>query len=224
MPKKFAWSYSALTGFETCPHQFYRLRVRKDIQEAPSPAMLEGNEVHKALELRVSRGKPLPLGLQEHEKLCQRFVKSSGEVLVEKKLALNADLEETEFFARDVWVRGVFDVAVLSKSKKVLKIFDYKTGKRKPDSDQLKLFAAIGKAVYPMVERIDTAFLWLKSKQVDKESFDAEEVPLIWAEFEPRVERMEAAYKNDTWPCRPSGLCRGWCPVKDCEHWEAKEV
>jgi hypothetical protein len=220
MSKKFAWSYSALTGYETCPKQYYHLKVAKDIQEAPSAAMLEGSNTHTALEQRVRDGKPLPLNLRKHEKLCSRFANAKGEVLVERKLALNEKLEETEYFARDVWVRGVFDVALLSSD--TLRIYDYKTGSRKPDNQQLRLFAALGAAVWPQVKKIQTYFLWLKTGETDRADIPVEEVPLIWAEFEPRVEAMVQSKENNYYPARPSGLCRGWCPVKTCPNWEAR--
>lgn len=220
MAKKFAWSYSALTGFETCPKQHYHLRVKKDIREAPSEAMQWGNRVHKALEDRVKTGRPLPDSLKQHEQLCQKFVNSRGVVTTEQRLALNADLEPTEYFARDVWLRGVFDVSV--KRGPQVAIFDYKTGKRKPDSEQLKLFAAIAFASDKTVEVVHTTFLWLNSKEVDKQTFLAKEEPLIWQEFEPRVSAMEEAFETNYFPARPSGLCRGWCAVKHCEHWEPR--
>jgi CRISPR/Cas system-associated exonuclease Cas4 (RecB family) len=97
MPKKFAWSYSALTGYETCPKQHYHLKVAKDVREAPSKAMLEGQKVHAAFEQRVRDKKPLPGNLSQHESLCKRFDKTSGSVSVELKLALNQSLEPTEF-------------------------------------------------------------------------------------------------------------------------------
>lgn len=221
MAKAFAWSYSALTGYETCPRQYYHLRVVKDIKEKPSPAMLEGNRIHKDLELRVKDGRPLPEDLKKYEPLCKKFITAKGETTPEQKIALTADLEETTYFAKDVWLRGVLDVVNIKGS--IGKIFDYKTGKRKPDSTQLKLFAAMAFARWPQLERVDTTFLWLKSKEVDKESFTVEDVPLIWQEFLPRVSAMEQAKETDYYPCRPSGLCRGWCSVASCEHWEEKQ-
>lgn len=191
------------------------------MSEAPGKAMLEGQKIHKALELRVRDKVPLPGNLRQHEPLCRRFDKTSGSVHVEQKLALNRDLEPTEFFAKDVWLRGVLDV-IVQKGKRA-KVFDYKTGKRKPDSEQLKLFAAVVFAANDKVEIIDTSFLWLHTREVDSATFTRDDEPLIWREFEPRVERMQEAYDRQKFPARPSGLCRGWCPVRHCEHWEAKQ-
>lgn len=219
--KKFAWSWSALTGYETCPFQHYRLKVKKDIFEAPNSAMLEGQAAHKALEKRVRDGTPLPGQYAQHEQLCGKFRKAKGTVEVEQKLGLNADLEPTEFFAKDVWLRAVLDVNVMRGS--LARVYDYKTGKRKPDSEQLMLFAGVIFAAFPEIMDVDTYFLWLKSKEVDKAHFERDEhEALIWQTFEPRVSDMANAYEKEYFPPRPSGLCRGWCPVRDCKHWEPK--
>jgi hypothetical protein len=47
--------------------------------------------------------------------------------------------------------------------------------------------------------------------------FQREDVPKIWQEFAPRVQRLELAHQENRWPKKPSGLCRKHCPVRDCE-------
>lgn len=222
MAKKFAWSYSALTGYENCPYQHYRLKVKKDISEAPSQAMQWGSWCHTKLEDRLNGKYDLPESLEFCEPLCQRFdnaAKNGAEVLVEEKVCLTENLEPTEFFARNAWVRGVYDVCALQGS--TAKIYDWKTGKHKVDHDQLALFAAIGFQIFD-VDTIDTYLIWIKDKRIDKKTFEAEKQHLLWQDFLPRVEEMAESYEKDRFPCRPSGLCRGWCPVKDCKHYEAK--
>ena len=221
--KQLAWSYSALKNFETCAFQYYRLKVKKDIAEAPSRAMQEGNRIHKALEDRVAKGRPLPTDLKQWEKMCRKFVDSPHDVICEAEIALTTDLKPTKYFAKDVWLRAKFDVQV-NLSNAHIRIIDYKTGKRKTDGDQLMLFAAVAFALWPDVQTVDTAFYWLPDKAIDKETFTRErDEAFIWQEFEPRVIAMETARENETFVKNPSGLCRGWCPVKDCEHWEAKK-
>lgn len=55
-----AWSYSSLTAFETCPRRYYLTRVLKVVKEEQTAATLEGNELHKALELDVAGKQALP--------------------------------------------------------------------------------------------------------------------------------------------------------------------
>jgi len=219
--KKFAWSHSALNAFETCPYQFYRVRVKKDVREAESKALLEGQRQHKAFEKRLRDEVPLPADMKRWEPMCRKLEAApKDEMLVEHKIALTADLQPTTFFAKDVWVRGVFDVAI--RRGGLLRIGDWKTGKRKEDGDQLKLFAALGFAAFKGIRRVKTSFWWLPARKADNETFEADQAPLIWQEFEPRVERMREAYVENVWPKKTSGLCRGWCPVHDCPNWEPK--
>jgi hypothetical protein len=100
---------------------------------------------------------------------------------------------------------------VLNGNKALL--LDWKTGKRKFDSSQLKLFAGLAFAHYPQVEIVFTGFVWLKEGKIDKDTFTREDVPAIWQEFVPRVRRLERAYEEDKFPPKPSGLCSKWCPV-----------
>jgi hypothetical protein len=218
--RKFAWSYSRLDSFEQCPRKYYHEVVKKDFQQPPSPAMADGQRQHKALEERVRDGKRLPGDLIGLDPMCQRLERVQAEKFFEHKIALDRDLRPVPFFDKTVWVRGVLDIAFVQRPQAT--IIDYKTGKRKPDSDQLKLFAALGFAVFDKVKSISTAFWWLKTKETDRQEFSVDEVDVIWSDFEPRVDRMEAAYDTDDWPEKPSGLCRGWCPVKTCQHWQPR--
>ena len=84
----------------------------------------------------------------------------------------------------------------------------------------MRLTAAMTFAHKPYVKEIVNAFVWLKTGGITAERFTREDVPAIWQEFMPRVQRMEIALAENKFPARPSGLCREWCPVgkKLCEH------
>ena len=57
-PKPFAWSYSRLKNFESCPKRHWHLDIQKDIKEEEGEALLWGNVVHKALADRVQFREP----------------------------------------------------------------------------------------------------------------------------------------------------------------------
>jgi hypothetical protein len=119
--------------------------------------------------------------------------------------------------AKNVWCRGIIDIGVVGSKKAYL--LDWKTGKHKPNSDQLMLFAALAFAYYPWIEKVVCGFIWLKDSKFDKEIYTREQIQEIWSEFLPRVDRLEIAFNEDKWQAKPSGLCRNWCPVgkKLCE-------
>lgn len=211
-----AWSHSALTAFETCAYRYYRTKVVKDAVEPPGEAALWGSTVHKHLENRAKDGTPLPEYLRHHEPMMQRLLDRDGERLIEAQIALDRNLNPTGWFDPSAWCRGIIDFGVVNEKKGVL--LDYKTGKRKVDNDQMKLFAAFSFAKFPWVEKITTAFVWLKENKVDKQEFTREDVPIIWQGVLPRVQRFELAYEKASWPAKPSGLCKNWCHVKSCAH------
>lgn len=212
-----AWSHSALSAFEECPLRYKLTRVSKVVKEPETEAIAWGKRVHTALEQRIRDSTPLPKLLANYEPLAAKVANSSGEILVEQRVAINAGFSPTEFFAKDVWCRGVLDVAVVGTTSAM--ILDWKTGKRRDGFDQLKLFAAFAFAHYPSIERVDTGFAWLKEDAIDRQSFTREQVGDIWSAFLPRVRRLEQAFEQDRWPAKPSGLCKKYCPVgrANCE-------
>jgi hypothetical protein len=152
------------------------------------------------------------------EPLIKKMEVSGGGMIAEQKVALTKGLGVTTFFGKDVWVRGIIDLTIRYGDKSV--VCDYKTGKRKPDSDQLMLFAGFEFADRPHVQEVRTGYLWLKDKKMDTETFTREDIPRIWGHFIPKVERLERAYEKDEWPAKASGLCNPWCPATpaQCKH------
>jgi hypothetical protein len=218
MSKPFAWSYSSLQAFETCPWRWKLTKYDRVVSEPQTEATMNGNRVHKILELSVKGTQGLPQSYTYLQPLVERIRKTPGRIETERKVALRADFRETTYFAKDVWYRGVFDVRVATPEKTV--VLDWKTGKRKDDVDQLKLFAATEFAINPKVEVVETGYVWLQEKKVDKETFSRKDSTELWADFLGRVQRIEHAIKTDNFPKHPSGLCRRYCPVgkSRCEH------
>ena len=210
-----AWSYTSLTAFETCPRRFFHVRVAKDVPDPPTDALTWGNTVHEALEKRLKGQAPLPDLLQNFEPYAAKLESLPGTLVAEQEVALTEDMQPTHWFDRDVWVRGKFDI-IVDQDKRVV-IGDWKTGGRKPDNDQLKLFAALASVVYPKAQQFKTLFIWLKEKKTDQATYSKEDIPKIWEHFMRRVQKYNAAHAAQTFPPKPSGLCRRYCPVRQCE-------
>lgn len=212
------WSYSSLNAAMTCLRRYYLTRVSKEVVEPQGEHLVWGNRVHSALELRIKEKRPLPEGMEKFEAVAQELESWSDNWVTEERFGLTKELKPTEFFSPEVWCRGVLDVYTVHGKKAV--VGDYKTGKVRPDSDQLKLFAAAIFHKYPQVDRIRTAFIWLNHDKKTFEDYDRQDLKFIWGEFFPKLQRLESAYEKNVWPPNPSGLCREWCPVgrDKCEH------
>jgi len=207
-----AWTYSHLDAFETCPKQFYHLKVARDVADPPNVHNEWGTRVHTAFEDFIKKGDPLPDGMTQWQSLADKLAKLPGEKLTEYKFALDRAFQPTTW--KGSWSRGIADLVVVKGEKAV--VADYKTGRRKP-SEQLDLYACFAFAHYPQVQSVTTAYIWLKEKKIDRKVVNRDEVPVVWQKLLPRVRKLESAYERESWPERPSGLCAGWCNVKSCK-------
>lgn len=214
MTKIPPWSYSTLTAYETCPLKYYASKVSKEFPEKQTEATLWGNRVHNALEHRIKDKTKLPEGMEQWEPLAEMFCGHPANTMVftEKRYALNDKFRPTDWDS--AWVRGILDVGLVKGEK--AKVYDWKTGKVKPDSTQLMLFAAFVLHSHRQVNKVKTGFIWLADGSITEAKYDRDGLPAIWEEFLPRVKRWENAYANDKWEPKPSGLCGKWCPNLKC--------
>ena len=217
-----AWSYSSLVDFEGCPKRYKLIRIDKVVPFKETEAIRHGNEVHKALELRLKDKTPLPAKYAQYESMVAKLDKPG--VFVEAEYALTRNLEPCGWWDKSCWVRGKVDAGVKAKDKVL--IVDWKSGKMKPESSQLELFAALVMTKDKTVNEVNSRFAWLPDNKTTGEKYYRDDVPKIWEHFMQRVARLENAYENDKWIPRPSGLCKpnrsgsyGGCPVgkKHCD-------
>ena len=209
-----AWTYSQLEGFETCPKQYHEVRVKRSIPYVQGEAAKWGDEVHKALELRVSEAKPLPTGMTQWESLVSKVIAMPGQKIVEGKYAIDSNFNPCGYYDKQAWSRGKIDLGIING--KTGASLDWKTGKRKP-TEQLELYAGYMFQTHPQLETVHTGFIWLKEKKIDKAVVHKQDMPAIWQRLVARYRRIEIAYEKDAWPAKPSGLCKNYCPVTSCE-------
>lgn len=215
--KPFTWSYSKLKNFASCPKRHWHIDIVKNVQEEESEILKWGNEVHDKLAKRLGKEKKtLPDTMKEFEKHCLGLEKVPGEMLVEQKYGITDKFAACQFFGKDVWYRGIADVAVINDTRGLA--VDWKLGKILADSQQLALMAACLFAHYPKLEQVDTIFMWLKDDARTHEAFKRSDMPTMWNGIMPRVLEYKHAVDHDEFPAKPGGLCRMWCPVTTCPH------
>jgi len=205
-----------------CPRQYALVRVHRKVKDPPGIHAQWGNQVHGAIEQRIKNKTPLPEGMQKWEPLVSKFDQVKGQVLTENRVAVTRNLTKAEWNSPSTWFRAIIDLATDDGRTAVLA--DWKTGKVKQDSSQLRISGAIWMAVRPWIERAKVAFVWLPHDKITSQTLTREHTPAIWEDVMTRMTRLEKAYADDRWPPRPSGLCKGWCPVgrEHCEFWQPK--
>ena len=214
--KPFSWSYSKLKNFRTCPRRHKEIDLDKRFKDKENEVLTWGNSVHAALANRLSKGLPLPKGMETFEPLINRLEQAPGtKFMVEQKLAINKDFKPVGFFAEDAWFRAVVDVLILNPP--VALMVDYKAGKILDDPQQMALSSQCVFSHYPEIQAIRTEYWWLAHDTITRTDFRRDQMAPIWRAVWPRIQELEQAYNTNNYPPIPGGLCRNYCPVVTCE-------
>ncbi len=223
------WSWSSWESYNTCPRAFYEIKIAKNYKEDwERDYILWGNKVHKALEERVLHGKPLPENMRQWEPMSAKLEAAPGMKFAELETAITADLKPTGYWDDDCWSRGKEDLVIVNGDKAI--DIDYKTGKpKRTTTQQLEISAVRVMIKFPQVNVVHTAFSWLTNKTWSRATYTRDDIPKIVEDFKDKISDMEWSQQNNTWPARPSGLCKksrkpgstyAGCIVASCPHSE----
>jgi len=213
-----SWSYSSLKTFQQCPRKYYHTKVAKDVVEPKTTAMMYGEAMHKAAEDYIKHGVPIPEKFAFIRDIMEQLAALPGEKHCELRLGLTKDLQPCEFFAKDVWWRGIADLVVVNQDKGLIHSIDYKTGKnaRYADVQQLDMVAAGLFAKFPGITKIKSALLFVVSKEFVRADHQADMAQKYMDKPAQDVARIEKAMETGVWNPSQSALCK-YCPVKTCE-------
>lgn len=214
------WSFSRLKSFETCPKQFYHVTVLGEYPVVQTDAMTYGTAMHKAAEDYIGENKPLPDEFMYVKETLDELLSIRGTKLTEQRLGLTKDLKPCGFKDKDVWFRGIVDLAIVDTLGERAWVVDYKTGKsaKYADKGQLELMALSIFKKFPDVKHINAALLFVVSNEMIEAEYKLEDSFNLWGKWLKKYARMERAYETDVWNPRPSGLCYHHCPVLECVH------
>ncbi len=215
MAKEWNWSYSKLKNYRNCPKKHYEVDLQKNYTEN-SEALTQGNQVHDALANACTGAAPLPVTMAYLQKWVDLVRNSTGELKVEEKYAITRDFQPTQYFAPNVWYRGICDVLKLDYAKEEATALDWKTGKVGHDSTQLMLMASCIIVHYPQIQKVKTRFIWLGEDCTTRDVWDRNSIMQHWNELLPEIKTLESASKTLEYPPKRSGLCKRYCPVTTC--------
>ena len=218
MSKPFSFSFSALSTFEQCEKKYYHLYDAKDVKDEDSEASKDGKEQHIALKARVIDANPLPPGMRHLEALAAKFAAAPGQKYGEMKLAVNSKFQPCAWFAPDTYIRAIVDLLIVQGKTAV--IVDWKTGKPKDDFTQMGLTAAVLSKCMPEIELFKTLLVWTQGAKPHSKNYSLSKLEEVWADILPRAGKIQHARNTVVYQAKPSGLCRGYCPVKNCPHYQ----
>lgn len=200
-----AWSYSALSLYESCPRRHMYAKVEK-IKEPMNEHLIRGNKVHN------EAAKFLSGEVNQFPTSCAAFRDEFYELrdmhpIVEQKWAFNDRWIPTGYFAKDVRVRVILDVG-LNYEDGTAEVIDHKTGKRYDDDymDQLGLFAGAVMKMFRDVKHVTTRLWYMDANEEVVEEIGYDQAMATLADLE---ERAEVMLSDRVFPPRPSWKCKG---------------
>lgn len=216
------YSFSALKQFKTCPRQFAEIKVWKRIAPQKTLATDYGVRAHTAFEDFIVKGTPLPADMSGQQEFIDAIAALPGDKHCEVKYGLTRDMQPVDFFAPNVAIRGLADLTIRRPDVSV--VVDYKSGKDKyPDLSQLELMALMEFALRPEIDVIRGALLFFIAGTSRNGEWRREQIPTLWAGWLAAMDRADRAIEANVFQEKSSGLCRGWCPVHTCDHYEEKK-
>lgn len=227
MAKSFAWSFSKLKNFETCPRRYQAIDVDKTVQQGRSEALEEGDELHEAMRNRVQGSTPLPPHLIYMERWAEKLTRVLHPyqiILCERKLSIDRQGNPTSYFDKPTWLRTKIDYIRTMPTGRgeedFAHVVDYKTGRppKVSDNTQLLINAHLIFLHFKKVTKMRIDYLWTKYNDTSHEMFSREETPKAFDALLPRVSALEQAHATGEFPPKPCGLCEEYCDVTTCEH------
>jgi hypothetical protein len=224
MAAPYPFTFSSLETFINCPRRYHEQYVLKSVKDEQGPQAAYGDMVHGHFEnyINASGDYALPKDLEPHKAKLDNLLSRDGIFWAEDKVALNKKLEPCRYDDPDRLWRGKIDFRLVHRTDHSALLTDYKTGKKHEKWAQLGIYALHTFAAFPSVNLINAQFYWTKDQTTTKKVWGRGDIEAIWNMFVADLRQYKEAFKTDTWQERPSGLCRGWCPVKQCQHWRPK--
>jgi hypothetical protein len=210
-----AASHSFHTAWDQCPRKAWHGYIARDIERADTAAMQWGTRVHTVLD-KYFKGEPLPDTFQHYAHLYE--FPPGYSVQSELKLGIDDAGRACEFFADNVYARGVLDLVLRPEQRDDMAILiDHKTGKVREHPAELELHAALLQVHYPELRTIKGWYNWLSTGKMGA-VHDLSDTQHTLQRLAHTQRCISNAFKlgADAFPPRQSPLC-GWCPVKQCE-------
>lgn len=193
------------------------VKVAKKVQDPPGAAAQAGVELHKYAEDYINDGTPFQHNYAPKIiSIVDQLKANTGTLYAEKQLAVTRDMKPCGWWDADCHARGVLDVYQVNGDRAIIQ--DWKTGKSNAFTQQLKHNALLVFINEPEVRVVDYAYNWLKEGFSTRGQVHRDFLQQDWDRFEQRVIKLEKALAENEWPKSPSGLCKNYCPVVECEH------
>lgn len=225
--KIFPYSYSSLTGFETCPRKHYGERLSKEFERPFNKAADDGDIWHKQAEDYAKNETPIPTTNPHKAKMEQILeevrAQGDGQFYAELELAVDQNKQPVDWWHPYAYTRAKMDIVYLRGAE--ADSIDWKTGRSDPYSTQLLHSSILLFCHYPDLQKVNCRYEWLKEGFATKRTYHRDFLDKYWEDFEKRVAKYRKAFDTNNWQPTENFLCKAYkkndnkpyCGVTTCE-------
>lgn len=198
-----SFSHSSIKVYEQCPYKYKLTRI-DHLQEPAGDAAERGKRIHAEFE-NMLNGLGLVTSDMDYwqDYIAQLKIRNAKP---EVEIGLTRDWKPCDFKAKDVWLRGIFDVFYVDGTTAY--IADWKTGKERDYESQLVLYATMVFAAYPDVQEVQLEIIYIDlKKRSPYPSVKRKDFEHFKDEFTRRIRKIEY---DDIFAPHPSYGCK-WC-------------
>ncbi len=214
-----AGSYSRFSDLKKCPRRFWHKNIKKDIPFVPNAAMERGTQLHLALEKFLKgESNELPNELLYGQIEANRLLKFP-EVKAELEFTFDENLKLISWFSKNAWIRIKIDAVAADGA--MAEAIDWKTGKKKPDSYQLAMYAWCLMQTRPELDLVLTKYIWLDQSDETREAYFRSDMDNVFTCIQDDMKELNKREPKDIeqWEKNKGWLC-GYCevPRSKCEN------
>lgn len=213
------WSWSSYETYTTCPAMYAAKYVYKTIEKSPPhPNTVYGQAAHEYIAGKLlGTKKPKESRFDYLAPLWEQVRKLPGTLYIEHELAIDKLGKSTPpAIKSSVWCNSILDALVVNDTKAI--VLDWKFGKYKDTTGQLDLSALQVFANFPAINEVTARYVWVQARRPTTNNYTRADSIRLWNRFMPTLRKMTNSYKTDTWPERPSGLCKKHCGHINCKY------
>jgi hypothetical protein len=221
-------SPSSLKLFQTCPRQYKARYIEKLIKFEGNEFTRRGEAIHACMEAEIKHTEaPWPEGEDRVKEFGLKLIREtlnmdetgkSCLVVTEAGLAIGRDGYSVAWNDPNGCLRSRVDLAIIPPAYNIGFIIDWKTGKTAGSYQQLLINALCLVPEYGP-RTYEGMFVYLDQQRIEKYTLPVPaRLPKINGsayvdDLRRTLDRLEAAYKNDSFPEQRSPACR-WCELK----------
>lgn len=220
-----AHSYSSISQFLKCQHQYHQVRVLKRFKYIQSAEAVEGERVHALLE-KAARARVYIDDSPRLNEVLDKYVyirdNPYDECMFEYDFSLLEDGSKVPPNRWDIkfW-NGKADV--LGIRGITATVVDYKTGSNKyPDKLQLELMALLTFLSFPQITDVEGVLAFITHNTEVREAYRRSTFKPTFDKLYDITHDISLTASAGTWSMNPTALC-GWCDVTDCPHWHNRK-